>query len=423
MKSVVRSFLLVSMLLTAWLLAGCAADLGHVPQITPGPTATGQAAALPPPTATATPQPTPPAQESPTPVPLVERPEDFEQYADAIVTYLNDSQGDEDGLRTMIEKWEALRHVTDLLRVDVDDDGRGELVMVVVDPSPDYGVNLRGDVLVVDKDEQRYSLAYSAAGESLLLDPALIEIDDLNGEGHTEIAFSSTSCGAHTCFTTVYIVASGTGQYQDLTSGGIEMSYVEPSFVDWDGDGVRELIMYGGTIGSVGAGPQRERTEVYKWDGTAYVLSETVYDYSNYLYFKVLDANQALLDANYEEAVALYREAIDNPNLDVWMEEGERVELAAFSRYRLTLTHLLLGEVASAEATRDELLGAQPDSIYAQVVNVFWDAYEREADLKVACEQVGEFAIERPETVEVLVDYGYGNPTFTPEEVCPIELF
>jgi tetratricopeptide (TPR) repeat protein len=201
------------------------------------------------------------------------------------------------------------------------------------------------------------------------------------------------------------------------------MSYVEPSFADWDGDGVRELIMYGGTIGSVGAGPQRERTEVYKWDGTAYVLSETVYDYSNYLYFKVLDANQALLEGEYGGAVALYREAIDNPNLDVWMEEGERVELAAFSRYRLTLTYLLLGEAASAQATRDELLGAQPDSIYAQVVSVFWDSYERDADLKMACEQVGEFAAAHPETVEVLADYGYGNPTFTPEEVCPIELF
>ena len=423
MKSVARSFLLVSMLLTACLLAGCAADQGQVLQNTPGPTATGRAAALPPPTATATPQPTAPAEESPTPVPLAEHPGDFEQYADTIVTYLNDSQGDEDGLRAMLEKWQALRRVTDLLRVDVDDDSAGELVMVVVDPSPDYGVNLRGDVLVVDKDEQLYSLAYSAAGESLLLDPALIEIDDLNGDGHTEMAFSSTSCGAHTCFTTVHIVASGTGQYQDLTGGGIEMSYVEPSFVDWDGDGVRELIMYGGTIGSVGAGPQRERTEVYKWNGTAYVPSETVYDYSNYLYYKVLDANQALLNGNYEGAVALYREAIDNPELDVWMEEGERDDLAAFSRYRLTLTYLLLGEAASAQATRDELLGAQPDNIYAQVLNVLWDAYKRDADLKVACEQVGEFAAAHPETVEVLVDYGYGNPTFTPEEVCPIELF
>jgi len=123
MKSVARSFLLVLMLLTAWLLAGCAADLGQVLQNTPGPTATGQAAALPPPTATATLHPTAPAEESPTPVPLAEHPGDFEQYADAIVTYLNDSHGDEDGLRAMLEKWEALRRVTDLLRVDVNDDG------------------------------------------------------------------------------------------------------------------------------------------------------------------------------------------------------------------------------------------------------------------------------------------------------------
>jgi len=415
MKSVARPFLLVSMLLTAGLLSGCIEAVEQVPQHTPGPTATGEVAALPPPTATAPPQ--------PTPVPLAERPEGFEKYADTIVAYLNDSLGDEDGLRTMLEKWDGLRHVTDLLRVDVDNDGDGELVMVVVDPSPDYGVDLRGDIFVVDKEEQEYSLAYSAAGDSLLLDPALIEIDDLNGDGHTEMAFSSTTCGAHTCFTTVYIVASGTGTYQDLTDGGIEMSYVDPSFADWDNDGVRELILHGGTIGSVGAGPQRERTEVYRWDGTAYVLLETLYDYSNYLYFKVLDANQALLDGNYDEAIALYREAIDNPELEVWMEESERAELAAFSRYRLTLTYLLLGETASAEATRDELLSVQPDNIYAQVVTVFWDSHERDGDLEAACEQVSDFAAAHPESAEVLADYGYGNPTFTVEEVCPLQLF
>ena len=413
----------MSVLLTIWLLAGCAERVGQAPADTPAPTATVHVAALAPATATAATQPTVPAEESPTPVPLAERPRDFEQYADTIVAYLNDSRGDEDGLRTMLEKWEALRHVIDLLRVDVDDDGAGELVMVVVDPSPDYGVDLRGDILVVDQDEQRYSLAYSAAGESLMFDPALIEIDDLNGDGYTEMAFSSTTCGAHTCFTTVYIVGSGTGTYQDLTGGGIEMPYVEPSFADWDNDGVRELILHGGTIGSVGAGPQRARTEVYKWDGTAYALLDTVYDYSNYLYFKVLDANQALLDGEYAQAVALYREAIDNPELDVWMEESERTELAAFSRYRLTLTYLLLGEAASAEETKDELLGVQPDNIYAQVVTVFWESYQRDADLEGACEQVGDFAAAHPETAEVLADYGYGNPTFTVEEVCPLQLF
>jgi hypothetical protein len=398
-------------------MAGCDLTLSEATLPTPSPSVATQV----PPTATAVPLPTdtPP----PTAVPIPPRPQDFEQYAATIVAYLNDSKGDEDGLRYLLEGWEALRHVTDLLRVDVDDDGTGELLLVVVDPSPEYGINARGDLLVLDRDNDTYHLAYTAAGDSVLTDPTLLEVDDPNQDGHTEIAFCATSCGAHTCFTTVYVVSSGTGTYDDLTGGGVEMSYAEPSFSDWDGDGTRELVMHGGTIGSVGAGPQRARTEVYRWEGTAYVLSETVYDYSNYLYFRVLDANQALLEGDYERATALYREAIDDHTLQTWMDEDERAELTAFSRYRLSLTYLLMGEAGMAEAARDELLSAQPEDIYAQVTTILWDAYAQRGDLGEACEQVATFAENHPETAAVLADYGYGNPAFTPQDVCPLNLF
>ena len=122
-------------------------------------------------------------------------------------------------------------------------------------------------------------------------------------------------------------------------------------------------------------------------------------------------------------AATLYREAVDNPGLDVWMEESEREELVAFSRYRLALTYLMMDEVSLAQTIRDELLSAQPDSIYAQVVAVLWDAYQREPSLQSACEEVGRFAASHPEAAEVLADFGYGNPTFTADEVCPIQLF
>jgi hypothetical protein len=414
-----RTPYLVVVLLLAGSMAGCGIDIPQLIPPTSTATATLEAAVL----RTPTPEPTSPPPETPTPVPLPPRPDDFEQYPDTILRYLNDSGGDEDGLRDMLGSWNALRHVTDLLRVDTDDDGSGELLMVLVEQSMDYGINLRGDVLVVDSDDEGYNLAYHAAGDTIMLDPALIEVDDLNRDGHTEMAFSSTECGAHTCVTTVHIVTSGTGMYESLTGDGINMSYVDPYFSDWDGDGVPELIMHGGTIGSVGAGPQRERTEVYKWDGAVYVLEETVYDYSNYLYFKVLDANQALMDGDYDMAATLYREAVDNPGLDVWMEESEREEIVAFSRYRLSLVCLITGEVELAEATRDELLSAQPNNIYAQVVAVLWDAYQRETNLRAACEEVGRFAASHPEAAEVLADHGYGNPTFTADEVCPIQLF
>ncbi len=416
--------LLFSMVLVS--LAGC--DLATLPRyptaqlsplVTPAPTPTVGIQTVLTPTA----EPTELPQAHPTAVPFPARPQDFADYPAAVVGYLNDSQGDEDGLRKMLEEWQALRDVAGLLRVDVDDDGKGELLLIIVDAEGEFGINLAGDLLIIDMEDHEYDLAYRATSDWAILDPSLLEVDDLNDDGHTELAFTSTSCGAHTCFTTVYILASGTGTYDDLTDGGIEMSYADIQLSDWDADGMLDLVMHGGMIGSVGAGPQRSRTEVYRWDGAAYTIAEKTYDPSNYLYFKVLDANEALLDGSYQRAAALYEEAIRNPDLDVWMEESEREELTAFARYRLCLTYLLAGQTADADLVRDELLREQPEDIYAQVVTVLWDAYLAGADLRTACEAVTSFAAAHPETSGMLADYGYANPTFTSEEVCPASLF
>ena len=416
-RNIIRTFILFLLMMST---VGCGADtLSDFLFPPPSPPPTIEA----PPTLTPTPGTVVMSAASPTPVPFPPRPEDLADYPTAIIAYLNDSQGDVDGLRKGLEGWDALRHVADLLRADVDDDGKGELLLIIVDPSSEYGINLAGDVLVIDIEGQEYSLAHRATRDLLILDPSLLKVDDVNRDGYTELAFTSTSCGAHTCVTTVYILASGTGMYRDLTNGGIEMSFAEVSFSDWDGDDVPELVIYGGIIGSAGAGPQRDRTEVYRWDGLTYTLVETVWDPSNYLYFKVMDANQALLEGKYERAVTLYEQAIENPSLQIWMEESEREELTAFARYRLSLAYLLLGDIADAKLARDGLLTEQPDNIYAQVVTVLWDTYLVGADLTAACEAVGTFAAAHPATANVLADYGYGNPTFTPEEVCPTTLF
>jgi hypothetical protein len=416
------ALLMLAVLLMALAITGCGTDSIGGAVSTASPTAAAEPSVA----ATATVGPTSTPLPSPTVVVPPERPERFGLYAPTIVSYLNATKGDQDALRALLEGWGVLEHATDLLRIDVDDDGVGELLLVIINPSPEYGINAEGDLLVLDFQEPEYEVNYSAAEhaeDSVLTDPALVEVDDLNQDGATEIAYTSTSCGAHTCFTAVYIVSSGAGTYKDLTSGGIEMAYADPSLEDWDNDGVLELVMHGGMIGSVGAGPQRDRTEVYEWDGAEYALSETVYDYSSYLYFKVLDANQALLAGEYERAAAQYREAIDNPNLDVWMEESERADLAAFSRYRLIVTYLLMGEDTLAEAANEELQSAQPDNIYSQVSGVLWQTYQQEGDLLAACQEVNDFAELHPEAVEVLAGYGYSNPSFTAEDVCPQRLF
>jgi len=115
------------------------------------------------------------------------------------------------------------------------------------------------------------------------------------------------------------------------------------------------LRMYGGIVGSMGAGPQRARTEVYDWNGSLYALKETTYDESDFLYFKVLDANAAFSAGDYTRAIALYQEAIDNEDLRAWRDwddqgQQEKDDLRAFARYRLVVVYVLVNDLANAEA-------------------------------------------------------------------------
>jgi len=83
----------------------------------------------------------------------------------------------------------------------------------------------------------------------------------------------------------------------------------------------------------------------------------------------------------------------------------------------------MMGKVGLAEEAGEELQAVQPGNIYARVATTLWDAYQAQGDLEAACQEVNDFAHLHPEAVEVLRDYGYSNPTFTAEEVCPLELF
>jgi hypothetical protein len=389
-------------------------------------------------------------------MPAPERPENFADYPAAILAYLNASPANRAALQGMLIEWGTMGENSDqlpeggklvlterkwgvgeirgqLLEKDVDDDGQAELLLAIWNPIPEGVAFVSGEVLIIDQVGEEYHIAYQAtAGELLygaLTFPLIVGVEDVNADDRTEVIFASFRCGAHTCGNTVYIIAWDGTDYRHLTAGFIDMSYSEIAFDDRDSDGIKELVMYGGTIGSVGAGPQRARTEIYRWDGSLYTLAETIYDPPEYLYHAVLDANAALLAGDYEEAIALYRRAIDDQTLEDWKGiisedagEKERLDLAAFSRFRLVVAYALLGDYVRARAALEEIESEQPDHVYAEVARIFWEVYEPAGDVGDACQAVTQYAQEHPETVEVMANYGYGNPSFTAEEVCPTAL-
>lgn len=351
-----------------------------------------------------------------------ERPAFIGDYVMTILDYLNEDPVHIIRLRSMLRDWGAISdRIGQVEEADLDGDGQLEWI-VVFGQSAQGAITVPGDLIVIDQLDGDYVLLFqdSVWYGDLQENVALLSTGDINADGLAELAYTTMTCGAHTCFSTVYLFAWDGTAFASLIKDDILMPYAEIALENLDGDPAQELTLHGGMIGSVGAGPQRSRTEIYDWNGSIYTLKETVYDPSDFLYFKVLDANTALRAGDYTRGIALYNEVISDGDLRTWKGPAEREDLVAFARYRLALIYLLVKDEANAEAMAQALQAEQPYHIYNQVTQVLLDYYYKEGSVLAACQAITEFAAEFPETTEVLNGFGYANPAFTPEEVCPI---
>jgi LysM repeat protein len=263
-------------------------------------------------------------------------------------------------------------------------------------------------------------------------DPAdsiqLLEVGDINADKRPDVAWSSVACGAHTCFTTVYVLSwTGTG-WEDWIDGELTMANAVIRLQGSAAGAGRAIVAYGGVIGSVGAGPQRAWTETWiSQAGAPYTLVSQIYDPAVCLYHVVLDANQALGEGradSFEQAVALYRRALIDANLRAcWDRPDELTELRSFAGFRLAVAYGYQGDMAKAQQAVADLLATYPDAVYARIADIWWRAYQPTQDMVSACAAVDAFVAgppPHPEAVDLLANYGYANPTFTAAEVCPI---
>jgi hypothetical protein len=407
--------------------------------------------------------PTPSVSATPTPptvaVPVL--PADFAAYPDAIAAYLTEAQGDATCLAELFAAWQMPEPTfgPPCAAADLDGDGRDEYVVRIADrattgpplgatvPATAEPASYGGDIIILDDSGGGYEVVYRAsvrgAGLQLtegllnLLNPTIIGTGDYNDDGKAEAAFAGSECGASTCMTSVFVVGWDGTQYSDFFAEPVSQPGTEPSeisFEDTDGDGAQEIRIPAGTISSVGAGPQRGSVLTYDWDGTSFVLTNTRYVASDYLYFAVVDADAAYAAGNPAGAVALYRKAAEDTSLKDWKEElgtgaRDRDELVPYARFRLYLTQLILLPttamdsaltlVGSIEALAQEF----PDSLHAQAAQSFGDAYRRqqtpEASYTAGCVAFTSFLEQRRSEFDAAWDYGYANPTRQPDELCP----
>ncbi|MBC7293759.1 MAG: hypothetical protein H5T84_06615, partial [Thermoleophilia bacterium] len=129
------------------------------------------------------------------------RPDDFSTFAQVILDFLNAAPVNLVRLRPMLWDWEVISdRAGEVREADLDGDGEVELVIVMADLTS-LTVTAPGELLVLDKREETWQLIYrsTAPGEPPQRGLAILATQDINADGQVELAYTDTSCGAHTC--------------------------------------------------------------------------------------------------------------------------------------------------------------------------------------------------------------------------------
>lgn len=396
------------------LTLGCVFVNGIIPTSAPVPaTLTGP---------TSTPSPSPPTATpapvlSPTPAscPLIQdlvppvRTGDLEGDLDALESYL-DQGGDPD--LVPLEPQESR------LRGDLTGDGSAEMIFGLLDPESSQ-IPPEGRMVIFTCRAGRVDRLYQyTPGEWYGLE--LIAATDLTTDGVVDLIFSDVSCGAHTCWHTPYVWSWVGSDFVNHVTEALQFPY--PVYEIQDGT----LVVVSGGIGSVGAGPQRPLTTTLAWDGGTIAVTDENSGAPAYRYHALLDGDVAFAAGDLPAAQALYERVLQDETLTAWgaytPPEEEHQWLRALGRWRLLILNAYQGLDAGAEAhttalTTDYQPG-MPGYPLVALAERFWRAYQRDGDAEAAC----RYALDADESealLNFLNGFGYANPLFESDDLCP----
>ena len=222
---------------------------------------------------------------------------------------------------------------------------------------------------------------------------------------------------------------------------------------DLDQNGTLEFIVTGGVATNWDAknhGPYQPVTQVYMWNGEGFVLDDLQIGPPEYRFQAVHNGDLYTLLHKYDQAEALYKQAINDPNLAWWTDEStefihaelharreqlptptlsapdpdEHPNLAAYAQYRIVLLHLLQGQMGEAEETYKTMLDAYPAGegghIFVQLAERLLGEYRASADVRAACAEAMAFAAQHEDEVLQYVGgyHGWQTLEYGIEDVC-----
>lgn len=333
------------------------------------------------------------------------------------------------GLQKSLDDWRA---------ADFDGDMQDEWVLILYDQSmPGTVFGSPGDLWVVNGAGAVFRY-YNAPSDDIFefLAPRIVALIDMTGDGRPELITNEPMCGANTCFDNYRVLGWRDGGLVDLqavqnssdVAGGvspISISYSDVRFADTNDDGLPDLIIHGGTLGSAGSGVVRPRTEIWRWDGAAVSLEQTVLDPTNYRHLILYEANDLMAGGDLDEALRLYEATINDPALNsdgfplLHTPDQVYADVSAFAAFRLILIDLLQGNNARAGDRLAWLESLYPDSAAAGAAATLVSGWSGPENAGALCASIEAELLTRENPAGALADMGYGNPALGAEDFCP----
>ena len=306
---------------------------------------------------------------------------------------------------------------------DIDGDGKPDHAYLVA-ISPQGGRNPTPAAVLVRRAVTGHFETFPVDGDADRgeLGRATFGISERTGDVAAELVFLSTSCGASNCASTVRVEHWDGSAWRDAGPGDA-IDNLERA--EWQGTkGLSRLVVYGGRLGSVGAGPTRSVTTTYTYTNARYTTLKAEPDPPVYLYHAILDADALFLAGKFEEATAAYQAAIANKNLKDWKAEAGRdpgqPALAGYALFRIAVATAARNQ--DANAALDEVIRSSKEPLFVNAAEAFRKGYQERQTVHGACLAVTDYLATQgiPDYVREMFDYGYANPPRAYRDICPL---
>lgn len=353
----------------------------------------------------------------------------FADYPEGVLAFLN-AGGRAEELDARLYAAGIANQPLSVGNADMTGNGRYDIVVSIFDP--DSSNQPPGGILLIYVCESgQYRLAHRQASLRGSGAPGIRYLQDLNGDGDAELLASSPTCGAHTCFEDVQVLSWNGVAFENILAGTTaDIPFPDVRISDPQNDGIYRIEVSGSGFGSLGAGPARDLTRIWSWDDSEEAWREAaeIQEPSNYRIHVLHDADAAARRGDYREALLLYGRVIQDAGLEDWVDpEAEQANLVAYALYKTAIIHTLQGNEDFAKSTLEQLRASYPgvsaQYSYVEMAAAFQKAY-RETGLEGGCAAAREYAATHADEVLAPLgpqNFGYGNPEFAPEDVCPWE--